>query len=172
MINIFKALDVAGWMQEKELLWLAEHASQHSLIVEVGSYHGRSTRALGDHTSGKVIAVDTWDGPVDWKGEKLDSFLDIFKINLTDLIESGKVTPITPTQVDLFVTECPDMVFIDADHSYAAVRKDIEFWKNKIAAGGLLCGHDSGFDDVQKALNELVPNYKVDEGTSIWYATL
>lgn len=54
-----------------------------------------------------------------------------------------------------------DFVFIDADHSYEGVKRDIEAWKPKVRAGGLLCGHD--YDnpgepfgkDVKRAVDEL-----------------
>lgn len=35
-----------------------------------------------------------------------------------------------------------DFVFIDADHSYGAVRQDIKDWKPKVKPGGWLGGHD------------------------------
>ena len=35
-----------------------------------------------------------------------------------------------------------DFVFIDADHSYEAVRRDIDAWRSKVRAGGWLGGHD------------------------------
>jgi predicted O-methyltransferase YrrM len=35
-----------------------------------------------------------------------------------------------------------DFVFIDADHSYEAVRKDIDAWRSKVRPGGWFGGHD------------------------------
>lgn len=35
-----------------------------------------------------------------------------------------------------------DLVFIDGDHSYDGVRKDIAAWKSKVRPGGFLAGHD------------------------------
>ena len=35
-----------------------------------------------------------------------------------------------------------DFVFVDADHSYAAVKADIAKWAPKVRAGGWLGGHD------------------------------
>jgi predicted O-methyltransferase YrrM len=37
-----------------------------------------------------------------------------------------------------------DLVFIDADHSEAAVRQDIATWRRKLRRGGVLAGHDYG----------------------------
>ena len=35
-----------------------------------------------------------------------------------------------------------DLVFIDGDHSYEAVSKDLEFWWKKIRIGGMMLGDD------------------------------
>lgn len=35
-----------------------------------------------------------------------------------------------------------DFVFIDADHSYEAVRRDIDAWRSKVKPGGWFGGHD------------------------------
>lgn len=40
-----------------------------------------------------------------------------------------------------------DFVFIDGDHSYVSVTKDICAWLPKLKDGGLLCGHDYGNPD-------------------------
>lgn len=48
-IDIFRALSIPGWMSEEELLWLASTASSSHNAVEIGSYCGRSSRAIGDH---------------------------------------------------------------------------------------------------------------------------
>jgi predicted O-methyltransferase YrrM len=51
-----------------------------------------------------------------------------------------------------------DFVFIDADHSYNAVKYDISVWRKAVRRGGLLCGHDYGdrnlFPGVEKAVRE------------------
>ena len=54
-----------------------------------------------------------------------------------------------------------DFVFIDADHTYEAVKKNIHDYLIRVADGGLLCGHD--YDNkqsdkwgVKKAVDEFV----------------
>lgn len=49
-----------------------------------------------------------------------------------------------------------DFVFIDADHSYEGVRRDIAAWHGKIKKGGLICGHDyPRYTGVVQAVNEI-----------------
>jgi hypothetical protein len=47
-----------------------------------------------------------------------------------------------------------DFVFIDADHSYKSVKKDIKLWKNKVKEHGLIMGHDFNWGDVSRAVGE------------------
>lgn len=54
-----------------------------------------------------------------------------------------------------------DAVFIDADHSYEAVKADIEAWLPKIKPGGIIAGHDIDFPSVWKAVRETLPEFKV-----------
>src|SRR5262245_42246367 len=62
-IFLERALAIEGWMAPRELFWLAEIAQNSDNIIEIGSYKGRSTRALCDNARGKVTAVDPWSGP-------------------------------------------------------------------------------------------------------------
>jgi hypothetical protein len=46
-------------------------------------------------------------------------------------------------------------LFIDGDHSYPAVKKDYDNWKNHVAQEGLLIFHDSQMDGVGRLLSEI-----------------
>jgi len=61
-LDLARARAITGWMADDELLWLARVARGCQRIVEVGSYQGRSTRALADHCPGVVFCVDTCNG--------------------------------------------------------------------------------------------------------------
>ena len=177
--DISKAREIFGWMKEAELTWLAERAKDKKTIVEIGSFHGRSTRALADNTQGTVFAVDTFEPlPVeDSRVNQIESY-EAFRINLADHINSYHVQPVRSDSISAaqnFPKALrPDMIFIDAAHDYESVKRDIEAWRPLLAPGGLLCGHDYGSHDrkeiwgVTRAVHELVPDFK--EGPdSIWY---
>ena len=165
-VDISKALAIDGWMNDYALYWLAEQASKHYLIAEVGSYLGRSTRVLGDYTPGMVAAIDTWNGPVGIGAPVIPNFREKFEENLADLIAAEKVIPYDAKQVLLF--RGLDMVFIDANHEYEYVKNDILNWKQWIAPGGLLCGHDASHPDVKKAVNETLPGAGSIVEADIW----
>lgn len=177
-LNISRALKIAGWMSQEELTWLADQAAQPNVsrIAEIGSWHGRSTRAFADNIvpGGVVYAIDTWQGSPEIAGELKgmppDWALEQFKANLADC---SNVTVVQrPSQEAAVSWQDPplDLIFIDADHSYANCRADILAWRPLLRPGGILCGHDyaQGWDGVIKAVNELVPGAKRGPG-SIWY---
>ena len=49
--------------------------------------------------------------------------------------------------VDLFDDLSLDFVYVDGEHSYEAVSKDISDWWPKISPGGVLAGHDYNDDN-------------------------
>lgn len=192
--DVIAAADAAdkirGYMAWEELAWLAERARGRR-VVEVGSWLGRSTKALAS-TATKVFAVDHWAGSKDDATEKEAKEIDVwatFNSNLGPEINSRKVVPISMKHEHLsasttydydsvsttysFLTDEPvDMVFIDGDHSYEAAKRDIQNAMAILAPGGLLCGHDfdpNAHPGVVQAVKELVPNFSVDAMTTIWY---
>lgn len=176
MIDITKAANIKGWMSISELEWLAKAARNKLAIVEFGCYHGRSTRALADHMNGLILAVDPWNGQYyDNNGDLINiiepAAYDGFKQNLKDHIDSGRVQmmkchswefPALPFTVD--------MVFIDGDHRYEEVKKDIKIAKRLLRPGGLIAGHDYTHTDwpgVKQAVDESFRNCQFHD--SIWW---
>lgn len=172
-VDISKAQTIVGWMTEGELLWLAERAVESNYIVEFGSYHGRSTRALGDNCiNGRVWAVDPWDGKYpSQSGEKFQEINTYcypqFCRNLSDLISNGRVVPYRGFSYSFHLPYQVDMVFIDGDHRYETVKKDIDKALDLLRTGGLVCGHDYNWPSVKQAVDEKLG--KVEECESIWW---
>lgn len=61
------------------------------------------------------------------------------------------------------------LVFIDADHSYKGVYKDIMAYKNK--AQVILSGHDIDYPGVNTAVNELIVDYEVGPN-NVWFTKI
>jgi len=63
-----------------------------------------------------------------------------------------------------------DFVFIDADHKYENVIRDIKAWAPKVRKGGFVTGHDCDHKDVKRALSEYYGegNYNTDID-EVWY---
>ncbi len=174
-MNIENAKNIFGWMPENELAWLATQAAVYKNIVEIGSFMGRSTRALADNTRGIVTAVDTWAGSDEDQHRKLlegkspDWLFHRFNENM---VGPENWTTLRMASLDA-AKHCAnrkfDFIFIDASHDYANVKADILAWGPLLAEGGTLAGHDfhSGAPGVMQAVDELLTGYKLFE--SIWY---
>jgi beta-1,4-mannosyl-glycoprotein beta-1,4-N-acetylglucosaminyltransferase len=176
-----KACD--GYMGDTELAFLAKEARRHQVIIEVGSWHGRSTRALGDNTDGIVYAVDHFNGsatePMNHgsaRWENGDHAFMEFMRNNWDLIQKGKVVPLRGSSASMAkelknLGVKADMIFIDGGHTYEEVKEDILLWIDLLDADGLYCGHDYGsWIGVTQAVDELITTSHIAPTTSIWTA--
>lgn len=178
-ISIQRAKGIQGWMADKELQYLAETANRSRIIVEIGSWIGRSTCAMAVSTCGKLYAVDTWKGsPGDVEHDKIlagkppDWLFEQFRANMAGLdnIEPMRMTSVEASDVLWKAGVKADLIFIDGQHTEEGAASDIRAWRSHLAEGGILCGHD--FADycpgVKKAVTALVPKFRVVPGTSIW----
>jgi|SRR5215510_5822631 len=177
-VDVSRALTIGGWMSESELLWLATQACHCNVIVEFGSLHGRSTRALGDHCPGKVYAVDPWGGDyLTEDGAKVSNIdTDVYPYfcqNLADLIKIKRVIPVRQYSYRFKCPEPVDMVFIDGDHRYETVVADIAWALDNTKSGALICGHDYGhpqWPGVKQAVDEIFANKaKIAKESIIWW---
>lgn len=153
-IDLLRARQVPGWMTPRELGWLAQRARDAKVIIEVGSWKGRSTRALADNTTGVVYAIDPWAGEtLSEDGTVRAGTLNVwreFAWHLRDHLRTGRVRPLKMLSAealprllthDLVTT---DLVFLDGDHREASVAADIDAVWPLLREGGILAGHDYG----------------------------
>ena len=158
-----------NWFGGVEPLYskFVELMSNGSVFVEVGCWKGKSTSYMGVEivNSGKNIkcyAVDTWRGSEEHRGDDLiinDTLYDLFLQNTASL--SHVITPVRKPSVEAakdFADGSVDIVYIDANHTYEEVKKDIEAWLPKVKKGGIISGHDyGGWEGVTRAVNEAFP---------------
>jgi cephalosporin hydroxylase len=157
--------NIHGWFDFQSTYSKVVNVSpDNSHFVEVGAFYGKSAAYMAVEiiNSGKNIkfdVVDTWRGGPEHQADGFDpqeamindTAFDIFKQNMSPV--EGHYTPHKMTSIEaskLYQDESLDFVFIDANHSYDAVKEDILAWYPKIKNGGLLGGHD------MKAVFELI----------------
>jgi len=145
--------------------------------AEIGVYKGLTTQFLAKQPHiQKIYAIDPWR----YVDTYLDKDLLIQQIPQNDSLgpaylatnwdelysETAQVLQkyknieiLRQTSIDAshaFKDHTLDFVFIDADHSYSAVKQDLELWFPKIKPGGIIAGHDYvqiGTDEVQRAVH-------------------
>ena len=176
-IDIEKAASIKGWMSHIELEWLAKTSRYQDVIIEFGCYLGRSTRAICDNTKALVFAVDPWNGTYYDKDSKPINILvpnayEQFRVNLNEYIQSEQLQVLRchshefPELGEGFAGFC----FLDGDHRYEEVKRDISIAERLVAKGGIIAGHDYTHKDwpgVKQAVDEIYPEAsKVD---SIWF---
>lgn len=152
--------EIEGWSSDILPFYesMASSAEDGALFVEVGVYKGRSLLYLAECLArrGKsdcnIIGVDIWHKP----------WWDEFSRHLQRAPERerrlvGFLRKDSAEAARDISDESVDLVFIDADHSYEGVRRDIEAWTPKIKPGGIISGHDyesNEFPGVVRAVNE------------------
>jgi hypothetical protein len=165
--------NIPGWADGITPLYELTVADAPSVahFVEVGSFKGRSAAFMAVEiiNSGKQIkfdCVDTWLGSEEnqagqsWQDADVvaGTLFDAFTANMAPV--EGRYTAIRQSSVaaaELYADATLDFVFIDAAHDYESIKTDINAWLPKVKAGGILAGHDYGFDSVQAAVTELLP---------------
>ncbi len=180
MRKIVDADRIPGMMPAPQLDWLAEQASLHHRIVEIGCWRGRSTRALCDNCSGRVTAVDTWLGSPGLEDEILfmesvtsdpDWLYHEFQRNMEGITNLEIVRKSSLVAANFFALEQKrtfDFIFIDGLHDYENVKKDISAWLSLLETGGVMAGHDFGFPEVRRAVLEVFPEFPVEGIADIW----
>lgn len=137
---------------------LAGEVPPEQAIVEIGSFKGKSTCYLAAGAKAgegaHVWAVDPWDTPGNVTGRfgfAEPSTREAFEAQVRAERLWTRVTPIQGFSVDIAVAwDGPEvgLLYIDGDHSEAAVRGDWEAWRPHLAAGATVA-----FDDLDTPKN-------------------
>lgn len=169
LVDLRRALKISvkTSVVKEDLQWLAEAAEGCGKILELGSFHGRSTLAMLDSSKAHVWCVDCWRYP----GKVTEKDYHIFLANTASV--KGRITVLKMTTNEAFgrlSKDFFDMIFIDANHSYKTVRDDIINYLPLLKVGGLICGHDynKNWPGVVKAVNELFKSPRKG-GKALWW---
>lgn len=163
---------IPGWFDFPDIYdHMVARARDGAVFVEIGAYLGRSTLYLASRIkqSGKkirVYVVDLWDGWFydDYRQQTpMAESADVFWHFIRNVRRAGAEDVVCPLKMpsekasSLFEDGTLDFVFVDADHGYEAVRRDLHCWFPKVKRRGVLAGHDyvnNDFPGVRRAVDE------------------
>jgi len=148
--------EVDGWMTEgqaRELFGAASRCAPGGTIVEIGSFHGRSTIVLasGCPVGATVIAIDPHAGndrgpqEIDGFEAEADADHEAFLRNITTAGVAERVTHLREYSDDALqgIDGEIDVLYVDGAHRYAPARRDIEQYGSRVRDGGIMLIHDS-----------------------------
>ena len=147
---------VEGWLSDAQAraLWDAARATQvPAQIVEIGSFHGRSTIVLASARPDGVamVAIDPHGGsdrgPNEYEPDAAvgESDFTAFWENLRRAGVADRVRHVRePSQTALGAVQgAIDLLYVDGAHRYQPARDDIVRWGNRVPVGGAMLIHDS-----------------------------
>lgn len=130
----------ATQVTDREVAILLHHARTASVIVEIGTFEGKTAIALAQATPGKVFSIDPF-----FSGRLGIGYGEVIaraarrRAGVHNLKYIKDFSYHAASRFDLPV----EMIFIDADHSYDGVRRDWIDWTAKLKVGGVVAMHDS-----------------------------
>jgi len=137
---------IPGWETDPEETYLRKLASavpKRGKIVELGAEYGRSAGSwcAAAEPTVMIVSVDLFPTNHPHVG-------DLHQAYLNNLREAGYENRTTPIRSDSakagheWIGGPIHLLFIDADHSYAAVCRDIEAWVPHVEINGVVAFHD------------------------------
>lgn len=166
--------DLEGWNSEHELFAMLINQVRPKVIIEVGSYKGRSAIHMGKLTTDygtKLYCCDTWLGNVSLNTADRDDDSKVpcqyggsalyFQF-MRNIIQAGldhRVYPVLQSSLNAarllhFMGVTGDLIYIDADHTYEQAFMDLEFYSNLLSPGGVMFGDDyNDFPGVKMAVD-------------------
>lgn len=145
--------------EEASFLW--DQASLGGNILEVGTGPGTSAllmaKALTDFEREGVVSTIGWEQEAHW------AYRAIRKINSYPLL-AGRINHTGKKSEEVHQNYKDgdfNFVYIDGDHSYEGVKKDIANYKSKVSQSGMLAFHDTDKEEVAKAIAEGLKGWKL-----------
>lgn len=156
--------------EKKQMRWdvLCKYSKNPIVGAEIGIHKGRMTKKVLTllPTIEKYYAIDPWSwypeyensmnekGRRIWNQKKLDENFFEFARVTKEYEKKLKILRMFSEKAANYIKDKElDFCFIDGNHSYEFVKKDIELFLPKVS--GLLGGHDYNKKGVKKAVNEM-----------------
>jgi MMP 1-O-methyltransferase len=134
--------DIPGWLTDEEgeaLYELARRCRGAGVIVEIGSWKGKSTVCLGlGSQAGNSVPVYAIDPHADYRFG--DFKTNVERAGIAELVHP--IASLSQTAADGF-DQPIELLFVDGSHEYDLVLEDFEKWVPKVIDGGWVAFHDT-----------------------------
>jgi predicted O-methyltransferase YrrM len=134
--------DVPGWLTDEEgeaLYGLARACTGRGVIVEIGSWKGKSTICLGlGSRAGVSLPIYAVDPHADYRFG--DFQRNVERAGIADLIRP--IASLSQPAAEHF-EEPIELLFVDGSHEFELVLEDFEKWVPKVVDGGWVAFHDT-----------------------------
>jgi len=134
--------DIPGWLTDEEgeaLYELARACNGDGVIVEIGSWMGKSTVCLGlGSQAGRSVPIYAIDPHADHRFG--DFKTNVERAGIAELVRP--IASLSQPAADGFA-EPIELLFVDGSHEYDLVLEDFEKWVPKVVDGGWVAFHDT-----------------------------
>lgn len=143
------------------------HQIEVNSIVEIGVFRGKNAEVLREmFPHAHLYLIDPWKPTPEYlqSGSAVSEDLAVYEKALRRVERlfgnDPQVTLLKKCSHEAFhdVPDFVDLVFIDANHAYPIVKRDILLWQRKVRLGGILSGHNYGrkrLPGVKQAVDEM-----------------
>jgi hypothetical protein len=146
-VNFIKSLDLEG-----------------KVGIEIGVGNGVfSNEILANSKLKKLYSIDCWEYN-QFNSDPIVSYNNTVRTLKPYGDRSQIIKAYANLAVDSFEDQSIDFIYIDGDHNYEPVKRDILLYYPKIKIGGILSGHDysQNWPGVVQAVNEIFLDLNLD----------
>ena len=139
------------WIKNRHKPEFLECLPKNGIIAEIGVEKGNyASVLLGFLEPTKFYLIDCWEHQdpliyADGKNLKSETQETIYQHVQARFAQNPRMEILrqySQQAAQQFPAEFFDLIYIDANHSYEAVKRDIASWWPKLKKGGVLAGHD------------------------------
>jgi len=173
-------LDIRGWHYDRPIFKRLLEATRPETVIELGSWLGASVIHMA--TEAKKLGLKTQFYAVDfWGAHEIQGTVATYDQFCFNVKESGHGDCITPIRLrtldaarqfhELGIR--PQLVYVDADHTYEGCLGDIEAYYPLLTSGGVMFGDDyTEIKGVNKAVQEFCARYKLTHSADYYHWAL
>ena len=156
------------------------HEIEVKTIAEIGVFRGKNAKVLREEfPKAHLYLIDPWKPTSPYLHSKSAVSRDpqIFieaKAHVEALFQEDPLTTLIARESQEALSLLPeklDLVFLDANHAYEALKEEIVRWLKRVRPGGILAGHNYGrprLPGVAQAVSELLPSFYLGQD-EVWY---